>query len=325
MRRRSFLTLAGAVLGLPLAAHAQPARPLVGWLSSRSPQDTEHLLAAFRYGMREQGFAEGWDVTVEYRWALGQYDRLPALARELAQQNVSVLAATGGEPSALAAKAATSAIPTVFIIGGDPVKLGLAASYNRPGGNATGISLTNIALEPKRLAMLREMVPHAEKFGVLLNPGFPTAAAQLADVQAAAKSIGLLIEPLNASTEGELEAAFQSVRARRVDAISVTADPFFDTRRSRLVELASRHAVPTMYQFSEYVMVGGLVSYGIDPVEVYRQVGLYVGQVLNGAKPGDLAVLQASKFQLVVNLKTARALGLSIPRSILAGADEIIE
>ena len=312
-------------MALPLAARPQSAQPVVGWLSSRSPQDTEHLLAAFRQGLREQGFAEGWDVLVEYRWALGQYDRLPALARDLAQRNVAVLAATGGEPSALAARAASSTIPTVFIVGGDPVKLGLAASYNRPGGNATGVSLTNIALEPKRLAMLREMVPHAEKFGVLLNPGFPTAAAQLADVQAAAKSIGLVIEPLNASTEAELDAAFQSAHARGIDAISVTADPFFDTRRTRLVGLAARHALPTMYQFSEYVIVGGLVSYGIDPVDVYRQVGVYVGQVLNGAKPGDLAVLQASKFQLVVNLKTAKALGLSIPRSILVSADDVIE
>jgi putative ABC transport system substrate-binding protein len=325
MKRRSFLAALGGAAALPWTGRAQSTRPVVGWLSSRSPNDTEHLLAAFRQGMSAQGFAEGFDVTVEYRWALGQYDRLPALAKELAQRNVAVLAATGGEPSALAAKAASSTIPTVFIVGGDPVKLGLASSYNRPGGNATGISLTNIALEPKRLAMLREMVPQAEKFGVLLNPGFPTAAAQLADVQAAAKSIGLDIEPLNASTEGELDAAFQSARDRRIEAISVTADPFFDTRRSRLVGLASRHAVPTMYQFSEYVNVGGLVSYGIDPVDVYRQVGVYVGQVLKGAKPGDLAVLQASKFQLVVNLKTAKALGLSLPRSILVGADEVIE
>jgi putative ABC transport system substrate-binding protein len=325
VKRRAFLAALGGAVALPLAGRAQDTRPVVGWLSSRSPQDTEHLLAAFRQGMRDQGYAEGWDVTVEYRWALGQYDRLPALARELAQRNVAVIAATGGEPSALAAKAATSTIPTVFIVGGDPVKLGLASSYNRPGGNATGISLTNIALEPKRLAMLREMVPHAERFGVLLNPGFPTAAVQLADVQAAAKSIGLDIEALNASTEAELDAAFQSARDRRIDAISVTADPFFDTRRSRLVALAARHAVPTMYQFSEYVMVGGLVSYGIDPVEVYRQVGRYVGQVLNGSKPGELAVLQASKFQLVANLKTAKALGLSIPPAILAGADEVIE
>jgi putative ABC transport system substrate-binding protein len=326
MKRRDFLRiLAGTALACPVSVTAQqPTLPVIGYLSARSPQDTGHLVDAFRRGLGEGGFVEGQNVIIEYRWALGQYDRLPSMAAELVRRPVSVLAATGGEPAALAAKAATSTIPIVFSIGGDPVKQGLAASFSRPGGNATGISLLTNTLEPKRLGLLRELVPRGATIGFLLNPNFPPAQDQLNDIQEAARASAQQMHVLRASTDAEIVAAFEAAAQRRLAALAVAADPFFDTRREKLVALATRFAVPAMYHFREFAQAGGLVSYGIDASDVYRQVGVYVGRILKGTKPADLPLMQAPKFALVVNLKTAKALGLTLPRSWLLQADEII-
>jgi putative ABC transport system substrate-binding protein len=327
MRRRELITLVGgAAAGWPLAAHAQqPAMPVIGFLSARSPDDTAHLVEAFRRGLSEAGYVEGRTVTVEYRWALGQHERLPALAVELVRKPVTVLVSIGGESAALAARAATSTIPIAFIIGGDPVKLGLAASYNRPGGNATGISILTSTLEPKRLGLLHELVPQAATIGVLLNPNFPSFEGQLRDVQEAARAIGVQIHVLRASTDREIEAAFGTVAQQRIAALAVAADPFFDTRRDKLVALAAHHAVSTMYHFREFAAAGGLVSYGANIPGVYRQIGVYTGRILKGEKPADLPVMQPTKFDLTINLITARALGLDVPATVLARADEVIE
>jgi putative ABC transport system substrate-binding protein len=326
MRRRGFITLLGGAAAWPLAAGAQQrAMPVIGYLSARSPEDTAHLVVAFRKGLGEQGFVEGQNVLIEYRWALGQYDRLPAMAAELIRHPVTVLVATGGEPAAFAAKAATSTIPIVFAVGGDPVTEGLAASLSRPGGNATGLTLLTNLLEPKRLGLLRELVPAAATIGFLLNPNFPPAEQQLADVQDAARTINLKIHALRANTEREIDAAFETVRDQHIGAVAVAAAPFFDTRREKLVALAALHKVPTMFHFREFVVAGGLVSYGIEPTDTYRQVGVYTGQVLKGTKPADLPVMQATKFEFVINLKTARSLGLDVPPGLSARADEVIE
>jgi putative tryptophan/tyrosine transport system substrate-binding protein len=327
MKRREFITLlGGAAVGLPLAARAQqPAMPVIGYLSSRSPDDTRHLLVAFLRGLNEAGYVEGQNVTIEYRWALGQYDRLPALAAELVRRPVAVLTTTGGEPAALAAKAATSTIPIVFLMGSDPVSAGLVESFNRPGGNATGINILTDTLGAKRFGLLRELVPQAATIGVLLNPKFQTADSQLRDLQQAAAAIGLQIHVLRASTDSELDAAFETVTQQRIAALAVTADPFFDTRRDKLVALATSHAVPTIYQFREYAVAGGLMSYGIDSIDVYRQAGVYTGRVLKGANPADLPVMQPTKFEFVINLKAAKAHGLDVPPGLSSMADEVIE
>jgi putative ABC transport system substrate-binding protein len=325
MKRREFIALLGGAAAWPLPARAQQAAmPVIGYLSARSPEDTAHLVPAFRQGLGEGGFVEGQNVTIEYRWALGQVDRLPALAAELAGRPVAVIVTTGGESAALAAKAATSTIPIVFSMG-DPVKAGLAASYNRPGGNATGINILSDTLEPKRLGLLRELVPQAVTIGFLLNPNFPSAESQSKDVQEAARAIGLQIHVLRANTDREIEAAFEIIAQHRIAALAVASSPFFDTRRDKLVALAARHSVPTIYQFREFVAAGGLVSYGIDPIDAYRQVGVYAGRILKGAKPSDLPVLQPTKFELVINLKTAKALGLDVPLHLQQLADEVIE
>jgi putative ABC transport system substrate-binding protein len=324
-RRQFVFALGGAAVAWPLAAGAQqPTMPVIGYLSARSPEDTAHLVPAFRQGLSEGGFVEGQNVTIEYRWALGQVDRLPALAVELAGRPVTILVTTGGESAALAAKAATSTIPIVFSMG-DPVKAGLAASYSRPGGNATGINILTETLEPKRLGLLRGLVPQAATIGFLLNPDFPAAESQSKDMQEAARAIGLQIHVLRANTDREIEAAFETVAQHRIAALAVAASPFFDTRRDTLVALAARYAVPTMYHFREYAAAGGLVSYGIDPIETYRQVGVYAGRILKGAKPADLPVLQPTKFEFVINLKTAKALGLDVPLHLQQLADEVIE
>jgi ABC-type uncharacterized transport system substrate-binding protein len=327
VRRRDFIALlGGAVAARPLIARAQQSpMPVIGFLTTRSPADTTHLVAAFRKGLGEVGFVEGQNVAIEYRFALGQFDRMPALAAELVRRRVSVLAATGGEPSAYAAKAATATIPIVFTIGGDPVQENLATSLSRPGGNITGITLLTNLLEPKRLDVLHHMVPAVSTIGFLLNPSFPPAASQLADMQQAARASALQVQVLRANTDREIDAAFAAMGPRHVAAIAVAASPFFDTRREKLVGLAARYAIPTLYQFREYAMAGGLASYGIDVVDAYRQAGVYTGRVLNGAKPADLPVLRADKFEFVINLKTARALGLALSPSVLALADEVIE
>ena len=325
--RREFMTLiGGAAVAWPLAARAQQtAMPVIGYLSARSPDDTAHLLAAFRRGLSENGFVEGQNVTIEYRWALGQYDRLPAMALELVHRSVTVLTATGGEPATFAAKAASSTIPIVFTVGGDPVKQGLVASYNRPGGNATGVRLLTTPAEPKRLGLLHELVPQATTIGVLLNPAYSGSASQLSDVQEVARTLNLQVHILQASTDREIESAFEAVAAQGIQALAVAADPFFDTRREKLVALAARHAVPTIYQFREYAVAGGLMSYGVDASEAYRLVGVYTGRVLKGVKPADLPVIDTVRFQFVINLKTAKALGLKISDNLLSLADEVIE
>jgi putative ABC transport system substrate-binding protein len=326
MRRREFITLLGGAAAFPLAAQAQQmAMPVIGYLSSRSPDDTRHLVSAFLRGLNEAGYVEGQNVTIEYRWALGHYDRLPALAVELVRRPVAVIATTGGEPAALAAKAATSTIPIVFLIGGDPVALGLVASYNRPGGNATGMNILTATLEAKRLGLLHALVPKATTIGVLLNPKFQPADNQLRDLQQAAPSIGLQIHVLRASTDNELDVAFETVTQQHIAALAITADPFFDTRRDKLVALAASHAVPTVYQFREYAAAGGLMSYGNDSFDSYRQAGVYTGRILKGANPADLPVMQPTKFEFVINLKTAKTLGLAFPSGLLSIADEVIE
>jgi putative tryptophan/tyrosine transport system substrate-binding protein len=326
MNRREIITLLGGAAAWPVAARAQqPAMPVIGFLNSRTPDDTAHLVAAFRRGLSETGYVEGQNVTVEYRWGLGQYDRLPALAAELARRPVAVLASSGGDPAMLAAKAATSTIPIVFV-GGDPVQMGLAASFNRPGGNATGIAALSDALVAKRLGLLHELVSQAAAIGMIVNPADRgSAAKQTRDLQEAARTIGLPIHVLQASTDSEIDAAFESVAQGRIAALIIGVDPFYDTRRDRLVALAARYAVPAMYQFREYTAAGGLVSYGIDLSDAYRQLGVYTGRILKGEKPADLPVVLATKFELVINLKTAKVLGLIVPPNLVAIADEVIE
>ena len=327
MKRREVITLLGAATALwSLSTRAQqPAMPVIGYLSARSPEDTAHLVDAFRRGLREAGFVEGQNVTVEYRWAFGQHDLLPGLAADLVHKSVAVLVSTGGESAALAAKAATSTIPIAFIIGGDPVKLGLAATYSQPGGNASGISIMTSTLEPKRLELLRELVPQASTIGVFLDPNFPPYERQLGDLREAARTLGLQVQELRVGTDAEIEQAFETVARQHIAAVMVVAGPFFDTRRDKLVTLATRYAVPAMYHFREFVAAGGLVSYGIDSRVSYRQIGVYAGGILKGEKVANLPVIQPTKFELVINLKTAKTLGLKVPLTLQVAADEVIE
>ena len=326
MKRREFITLVGGAAAWPLAARAQqPSIPLIGYLSSRSPDESRHLLEAFRMGLKAGGYVEGQNVAIEYRWGEGQYGRLPALAADLVRRDVAVLVTTGGEPSVLAAKAATSAIPIVFTVGGDPVKLGLVASLNRPGGNATGVSLLTTAPEAKRLGLLKELVPDAAVFGVLINPNYQEAEAQSREVQEAGRALGRRIQIANAGSDQELGTAFAALVEQRAAALLVAADPFFDTRRERIVALAAQFKLPGIYQFRDYVVAGGLMSYGISISDGYRQVGIYTGQILKGAKPADLPIHQSIKFECVINLKTAKTFGLQISDNVLSLADEVIE
>jgi putative tryptophan/tyrosine transport system substrate-binding protein len=301
----------------------QSAVPVIGFLNPRSPDEAAHLVAAFHGGLSEGGFVEGQNVTIEYRWALGQYDRLPAQAAELVHKPVTVLVALGSDVTALAAKAATATIPIVFATGGDVVKEGLVASHNRPGGNATGVNVPTLQLDAKRLGLLHEIVPQVAEIGVLLNPREPLD--QLSVLQEAARVIGLRLHVLRAGSDREIEVAFETIVQQRIAALLVAGGPFFDTRRDKLVALAARHAVPTVYQFREYAFDGGLMSYGFDLRDFYRQAGLYAARILKGEKPGDLPVQQPTKFELLINLKTAKALGLTIPPNLLALADEVIE
>jgi len=313
MRRREFITGLGSAAAWPRAARAQQAAVrVVGFLHARSPEDMMPQITGFRRGLAESGYVEGESVRIEYRWGRGQSDQLPAMAAQLVGVGVDALVA-GSDAPALAAKAATTTVPIVFAVGIDPVKLGLVMNLNRPGGNATGLSIPTAGLDAKRLRLLHELVPHAAIVGVLLNAaGGPYITAQQQDV-------------LRAGTDGEIDAAFDTFAQQRIGALVVTASTFFDTRRSRILALAERHAIPAIYQFREYAAAGGLMSYGIDLPRVYHQVGAYTGRILKGEKPADLPVVQPTKFELVINLKTAKALGLAIPEPFLRRADEVIE
>jgi putative tryptophan/tyrosine transport system substrate-binding protein len=327
MRRREFITLLGgtAAAAWPRAARAQqPAMPVIGFLHPSST-DTARL-RPFRQGLKDAGFIEGENVAIEYRWADDQADRLPALAAELVQRRVAVIAAIGGIPSALAAKAATTTIPIVFLVGIDPVRLGLVASLARPGGNLTGINAFNTELAAKRLELLRELVPGAIRIAVLVDPtNVPGTDSTLRDVGAAARAMGLQIHVLKASSSLELDAAFASLVSERSDALFVGSTPFLFDRRVQLAQLAARHAVPAIYQDRHHAEVGGLMSYGASLADAYRHVGVYTGRILKGAKPADLPVVQSTKFELVINVPTARMLGLTVPDKLLATADEMIE
>jgi putative ABC transport system substrate-binding protein len=328
LKRREFITLlGGAAAAWPLAARAQqPATPVIGFLHPASPDTYTDRLRAFRQGLKETGFVEGENVAVEYRWAENQFDRLPALATELVRRPVAVIVTTGGPVPALAAKSASATIPIIFAVGDDPVRLGLVASLARPGGNATGINFFSDELTAKRLGLLRELVPAATRVAVLVNPA--TAAAtptMLPDLEAAARAMGLEIQVVNANTSSEIDAAFATLTRVRPDALFVTGGPFLLSRRVQLALLAVRHAVPTSYGSREYVEFGGLMSYGTSQTDVLRQVGVYAGRILKGAKPADLPVLQAVKFELVINQQAARAIDLTVPPTLLARADEVIE
>jgi len=326
MRRRDLITLLGGAAAWPLAARAQQGpMPVIGFLSARSPEESAHLIAAFRQGLAEGGFVEGQNVAIEFRWARGQYGLLPALAADLVSRRVNVLTTAGGEPAAVAAKRATSTIPIVFGSGSDPVRAGLVESWNRPGGNATGITFMTTLMEPKRLGLLRDLVPGVPLVGVLLNPSFPPAERQLQDIEEAARSVDQRIVIAKAGTDAELDAAFATLIKASVGGLLVGADPYFDTRRERIVAFAQQQRLPAIYQFGEFAVAGGLLSYGIDVVDAYRQYGVYTARILKGARPADLPVLQPTKFELVINLKTARALGVKISDNLLSLADEVIE
>ena len=328
MRRREFIGLLGGAMAWPLVTRAQqPAMPVIGFLSGQSPESSAHLVAAFRRGLQDTGYAEGRNVRIEFRWALGQSNQLPALAADLVGRGVAVIAATagGGTAASLAAKAATTTIPIVFTSGTDPVRIGLVQSLNRPGGNVTGVTFFSAALGPKRLGLLRDLVRKSDLIAVVLNATFPDATLGRREIEEAAQSIGQRITILHASDSKEIETAFEALVGMRAGGLLVCADPFFIAERAQFAALAARHAIPAIFEDRDFSVAGGLMSYGASFSDAVRQVGNYTGRILHGEKPADLPVLQASKFELVINVKTARALGLTVPGSLLALADEVID
>jgi len=325
MRRRAFIRMiADSAVAWPLTARAQQsAMPVVGFLSSRSATDSALQVAAFRQALSEAGYVEGRNVAIDYRWAEGQYDRLQGMAEQLVGRRVSVIFASG--PAAHVAKVATRSIPIVFVSGEDPVKFGLVASFNKPGGNVTGVTTFNAVLGSKRFELLHELVPNAAMVALLVNPQYPSAESEIREMRAAAHSIGRNLVVLNASTESEIDAAFVELAQQGVGGLIVTGDPFFVSRREKLVALAARHMLPTIYVQREFAVAGGLIGYGTNITDAYRQAGIYAGRILKGAKPADLPVVQPTKFDFVINLKTARVLGLDISPKLLALASEVIE
>ena len=327
MRRREFITLFGGAAAWPLAARAQqPAMPVIGFLSSASPNLYSDRLRTFREGLKEAGYVAGRNVEIDYRWAEGHNDRLPALAAELVHREVTVIAAAGGTPSALAAKAATATIPIVFGTAADPVEVGLVASLNRPGGNMTGVTNLNTEIGPKRLELLHAVVPTTKIIALLVNPTIPTIAEPLSrDLQAAASTLGLKLRVLHASTESDFDAVFATLVKVQAGALVIGPDTFFTARSKQLATLTVRHAIPTIFQYREFATAGGLMSYGGSNAEYYRLIGVYAGKILRGEKPDDLPIQRSTKIEFIVNLKAANALGLTVPPSVLALANEVIE
>jgi putative ABC transport system substrate-binding protein len=327
MKRRAFiLALGGAAATWPLAARAQQkAMPVIGFVSTRSALDSTRLIAAFKKGLQEEGLSEGENLSVDYRFADGRLDRLPELTADLVQRSVTVLVTAGGAPSAIAAKAATSTIPIVFVIGGDPVGLGLATSLSRPGGNVTGMTIITADLAPKRLGLLRELVPNAAAFAALTNPNTPEGRVQSSEMRIVAQGMGLDLRIIEASDESGIESAFATLGRDKADALLVGSDPIFLVHRDKLVALVAAAAIPAIYQYRDFTTAGGLISYDPDIADAYRQSGAYAGKIVKGARPADLPIQQPTKFELVINLKTAKRLGLEIPPTLLARADEVIE
>jgi len=329
VRRREFLTLLGAAAASPIVARAQQqTMPVIGFLSGYPAEsftpEIQPYIAAFRRGLSEAGYTDGQNVAIEYRWAENQSSRLPVLAAELARRKVAVLVSTGGAASTLAAKAATNTIPIVFTTGGDPVKLGLVASLNRPGGNATGVTMLSNVLTAKRLELVNEVVPSASAIGFLVDPNNPNAAAETSDAEVGARTIGKRVVLLRASTEHEIDIAFAALAKQRIEALVAAGEVFFESRRSQIVALAAQLAVPAVYN-REFASAGGLMGYGSNIADAYRQAGIYAGRILKGEKPADLPVQQTVKVELVLNLKTAKTLGITFPLSLLGRADEVIE
>jgi putative ABC transport system substrate-binding protein len=326
MRRREFIGLVGGAVAWPIKARAQqPAMPVVGFLNSGSRELFAARVAAFHQGLNDTGFVEGRNVAIEYQWAQGQYDRLPMLAADLVRRQVAVIAATGGIPSALAAKAATSTIPIVFVAGSDPIKFGVVTSLSRPDGNLTGLTVFTSELVPKRLELLHEVVKKAASIALLVNPANVVAESVQRDVQEAARTLGLQLNVVHASAEPDLDKVFATLNQLRAGALVIGTDPLFDGQSERLAALAVQYAMPTIYQTREFAAAGGLMSYGGSLTDAYRKAGVYIGRVLKGEKPADLPVMQSTKVELIINLKTAKALGIEIPASLLATADEMIE
>jgi len=329
MRRRDFITLLGnAVIAWPQAARAQQSAsvlPVVGFLSSASAETYKPYVSAYQSGLNEHGFVEGQNVTIEFRWAEGHYDRLPSLAAELVSRPVTVIAAGGGLPSVLAAKAATATIPIVFTLGSDPVKFGIVASLNRPGGNITGVSLLAYLLDAKRVELLHELVPSSKVFAMLVNPGNTQVEAQLKDFQTATRSLAIGQIILEASTERDIDAAFASLVQQHANALVVSGDPFFLSRRDQIIALAAHYMIPSIYDWQEFAKAGGLMSYGVSLKDAYRQAGAYAARILKGERPSDMPVIQPTKFELVINLRIAKVLGIAVPQTLLVAADEVID